>query len=67
MFDPDALDEKKIADERRNKAFKNIEEWALELIPENIRSDAYISSQEFACYDPNCSPVDTTVTIIFSG
>ena len=67
MFNPDALGDKKIKDERRNKAFKNIEQWSLELIPENIRSDAQISSQEFECNDPNCSPIDTNVTILFFG
>jgi hypothetical protein len=66
MFLPESVDETKLADERRKLAYKKIEEWSLELIPENIRSDAQISSQEVICGDPECSPIDTAVTIIFT-
>ena len=66
MFLPESVDETKVADERRKLAYKHIEEWSLELVPENIRSDVTISSQEVICGDPECSPIDTAVTIIFT-
>jgi hypothetical protein len=67
MFLPDAssLNEKKIADERRKEAFRNIEKWSLELIPEAIRDAAVISAQEVVCGDPECSPIDTAISIVF--
>jgi len=67
MFLPESVDETKVADERRKLAYKHIEEWSLELVPENIRSDVTISSQEVICGDPECSPIDTAVTIIFTS
>ena len=67
MFLPDqtAMNEKRMADERRKQAFRNIETWSLELIPPAIRDAAIISAQEFNCNDPDCSPVDTSVSIMF--
>ena len=68
MFNPDAsaLNEKKIADERRKVAFKNIDKWSLELMPEHIRSEAQVSAQEVVCGDPECSPIDTAINIVFT-
>ena len=67
MFLPDAtaLDEKTIAEKRRKQAFRDIEKWSLELMPETIRDDAVISAQEVVCGDPECSPIDTLINIIF--
>jgi len=83
MFLPDAavLDERKIAGDRRRQAFRNIERWALELMPEAIRDAAVISSQEILCENPSCSdqpgsdqpgsdqpgcaPTETAVSIVF--
>lgn len=67
MFLPEAVDEKKQADERRKIAFKNIEGWCLDLVPEDIREDALISAQEVQCNDPYCAPIDTSVSIIFTS
>lgn len=69
MFLPDnsALNERKLAETRRKEAFRNIEKWSLELMPEAIRDDAFISSQEVVCGDPECSPIDTLVSIIFDS
>lgn len=69
MFNPEAsaLDEKKVADERRKKAFRNIDKWSLELMPEHIRADAQVSAQEVICGDPTCAPIDTAITIVFSS
>jgi len=69
MFLPDAgaLNEKKVADERRKVAFRNIEKWCLELIPEAIREAAVVSAQEVVCGDPDCSPIDTAINISFAS
>ena len=62
---PEALDETKRAEERRKKAFRNIEIWGLEMIPPAIRDKAVISASEVQCGDPDCSPIDTNVCIMF--
>lgn len=69
MFLPNAavLDEKKIADEKRKVAYQNIEKWSLEFLPEAIRNDAVVSSQEMVCGDPDCSPIDTIIGIAFQS
>lgn len=69
MFNPDAsaLNEKKLADERRREAFKNIERWTLELIPSDLREQAIVSTQEVVCGEPDCSPIDTAVAIVFEA
>ncbi len=68
MFLPDteAMNERKLTEERRKKAFRNIESWTLELIPPEIRDAAVISTQELQCHDPSCSPIDTSVSIMFT-
>lgn len=67
MFNPDqgAMEEKRLADEQRKQAFRNIEKWATDLVPANIRSTAVVSVEEFQCGDPECAPIDTAVRIMF--
>jgi hypothetical protein len=65
MFLPEAQADKQRADEERKVAFRNIEAWSLELIPVAIRNDATVSVQEVQCRDPQCSPIDTAVTILY--
>eukprot|EP00934_Nitzschia_sp_Nitz4_P007080 Nitzschia sp. Nitz4//scaffold1_size375055//176227//176860//NITZ4_000270-RA/size375055-augustus-gene-0.674-mRNA-1//1//CDS//3329541027//7070//frame0 len=67
MFLPGNQEEKKREEEARKIAFRNIENWSLELIPEAIRKDATISVQEVQCGDPECAPIDTAVTIVFES
>jgi len=67
MFLPEAVNQNKIAEDRRKAAFRNIEKWSLELMPEQIRNDAIVSAQEVECMDPDCSPIDTAVNIIFQS
>ncbi len=66
MFLPGNQEEVRKDEEARREAFRNIEAWSLEIIPAEIRDDVQVSSQEVMCGDPECSPVDTAVTIQFS-
>ncbi|KAG7373007.1 hypothetical protein IV203_033731 [Nitzschia inconspicua] len=67
MFLPTAVEENKRKEADRKAAFKNIEGWCLQIIPETIRNDAQVSIQEVQCGDPMCAPIDTAVTIQFSS
>jgi hypothetical protein len=49
----------------RKKAYAQIEEWSMELIPENIREGVQLSIQEVQCGDPDCAPIDTAIAIMF--
>lgn len=56
MFLPENLnaDGTSTTEAERKAAFKRIEEWALQLIPEPIRGDVQVSIQEVQCGDPEC-------------
>ena len=56
---------KKKEEELRRDAYRRLEEWALELVPSNIRKGVTINVQEVICGDPSCSPVDTAVAVLF--
>jgi hypothetical protein len=66
MFLPENVATKDREEELRKAGFKNIETWSLEIIPEAIRKDASVSVQEVQCGDPDCAPIDTAVTIVFT-
>lgn len=46
--------------------FSKVEAWCVEIIPADIRGEAQVSVQEVQCGDPECSPIDTVITIIFN-
>jgi hypothetical protein len=53
------------AEKERKAAFKQIEGWSLQLIPEPLRNDVTVSVREIQCGDPQCSPIDTAITVVF--
>lgn len=50
-----------------HKEYRRVESICLELLPLDpaIREASTISVQEVVCGDPECSPIDTIVTIMF--
>lgn len=65
MFLPENAAQANNAEKQRKAAFKKIEEWSLQLIPEPLRNDVTISVQEIQCGDPQCSPIDTAIAVVF--
>ena len=65
MFLPENTGAADRAEEARKAAYKNIEQWSLALIPESLRTDVTVSIQEVQCGDPQCSPVDTAIAVVF--
>ena len=55
-----------LAEKQRKEAFKNIEQWSMNIIPEPLRDDVTVSVQEIQCGDPQCSPVDTAISVVFN-
>jgi hypothetical protein len=66
MFLPSSVSENQKKEEERRSAFKDIEGWSLEIIPQAIRDEAQVSIQEVQCGDPTCAPIDTAITIQFN-
>lgn len=66
MFLPENVANKEKEEVERKAAFQNIEAWSMEIIPEALRPDASVSVQEVQCGDPQCAPIDTAVTIVFT-
>ena len=52
-------------EKEKKEAFKRIEEWSLKIIPEPLRKDVTVSIQEIQCGDPQCSPIDTAIAVVF--
>lgn len=70
MFLPDNMKDaaaEKNAEAYRKKAYERIENWALELIPVQIRKNVQVSVQEVQCGDPECAPIDTAIGILFNS
>ena len=66
MFDPEAAKKRKEGKRDKREAQHNIKQWVLDALSEDMRADVEtVSIREVACGDPNCSPVDTTIQIIF--
>ncbi len=68
MFLPSNLknqSEEDKADAERKKAYVRIEQWAINLIPESIRTGVQVNVQEIVCGDPECAPIDTAVAVLF--
>lgn len=67
MFLPENVANKEKEDLERKTGFANIEKWSMEIIPETLRNEASVSVQEVQCGDPDCAPIDTAVTIVFTS
>eukprot|EP00573_Skeletonema_grethae_P010975 CAMPEP_0201695010 /NCGR_PEP_ID=MMETSP0578-20130828/7092_1 /ASSEMBLY_ACC=CAM_ASM_000663 /TAXON_ID=267565 /ORGANISM="Skeletonema grethea, Strain CCMP 1804" /LENGTH=202 /DNA_ID=CAMNT_0048180783 /DNA_START=126 /DNA_END=734 /DNA_ORIENTATION=+ len=68
MFLPqtdETVAEKQEADKARREGYSRIEQWAQEALPGEISQGVTITVQEIQCGDPNCSPIDTAVAIMF--
>lgn len=65
MFLPDNVGLNKKEEQERREAVNRVELWCMEMIPLELRDDAFVAVREVECGDPNCSPVDTAVTVFF--
>ncbi len=57
--------EKQEAEKARREGYSRIEQWSQEAIPGEISQGVTITVQEIQCGDPNCSPIDTAIAIMF--
>jgi len=57
--------QKTAVDAKKKQALSQVEEWATEAIPSGCRDGVQINVQEVQCGDPDCSPIDTAIAIMF--
>ena len=55
----------RLAEQARREGYSRIEQWVTEAIPTEIRRGITVSVQEVQCGDPDCSPIDTAIAIMF--
>lgn len=65
MFLPGNQSAQEQEEAARRAAFSRIEAWSLELTPPSLHSGLQVSVQEVQCNDPQCSPVDTAIAIVY--
>lgn len=61
------LEAETIAANERKQALDRIERWSFEAIPSVLREGVQINVSEVKCGDPNCSPIDTAIVVLFSS
>jgi len=66
MFDPNSLAGRKATEKRRKIAIKDLTLWGMELVPEDLQEGLSIDVMDVQCGDPNCAPVDTLFTLLWS-
>lgn len=57
--------EVRAAEQARREGYSRIEVWVTEAIPAEIRRGVTVSVQEVQCGDPECSPIDVAIAIMF--
>ena len=60
-----AIANNQAAEQARREGYTRIEGWVMEAIPVEIRRGVTVSVQEVQCGDPECSPVDVAIAILF--
>lgn len=66
MFDPNALKKRKEEEQIKRQACEAVKQKCLHLIPMELQANLLINVVEQACGDPNCSPVDTMVSLTWT-
>jgi hypothetical protein len=49
----------------KKEQYRRIEALCVSLLPESIKATCSVSIQEVQCGDPQCSPVDTVINLLF--
>ena len=58
-------EKKQLEDTQRKEDYIRIETLVTNKIPENIRDGLIVNVEEVQCGDPNCSPIDTAIAVLF--
>lgn len=67
MFVPKSKEDKKAEKAAQKKALNDVRGWCLSCMAPELQEGLTVDVNEVACGDPSCAPVDTIVTLIWSG
>ena len=65
MFDPSAKKAEKVLKAKRRKTCQQVQLWALDLVPQELREGLILDVKDVVCGDPSCAPVDTVFTMVW--
>lgn len=65
MFLPSQNQAEKQLKAKMRKACQQVQLWALELVPQDLREGLILDVKDVACGDPNCAPIDTVFTMVW--
>ena len=67
MFVPKSKEDKKAEKAAQKKALGDVRGWCLSCIAPELQEGLQVDVSEVACGDPSCAPVDTIITLIWTG
>jgi hypothetical protein len=67
MFDPSNIERIKSEKQEKKRQSKAVKEMVLSLIPDEVKGTVNINVREIQCGDPNCSPIDTVITMVWES
>eukprot|EP00596_Hydrurales_sp_CCMP1899_P004228 CAMPEP_0119046092 /NCGR_PEP_ID=MMETSP1177-20130426/44335_1 /TAXON_ID=2985 /ORGANISM="Ochromonas sp, Strain CCMP1899" /LENGTH=252 /DNA_ID=CAMNT_0007018753 /DNA_START=101 /DNA_END=859 /DNA_ORIENTATION=- len=67
MFDPSKAVVEKAKKAQKKKIIGDLVEWCLTIIPIQLKEGLLVDVKEVICGDPECAPIDTMVTIVWTA
>ena len=65
MFDPTKSKAAQAEKAKKKKIYAELTNWATSIVPVEIREGLMIDVKEVQCGDPDCSPIDTMITLVW--
>jgi hypothetical protein len=66
MFDPNANKAEKAHKAKMKKACAKLQGWGMQCIPQSLQANIMIDVKDVQCGDPDCAPIDTVFTLVWS-
>jgi hypothetical protein len=66
MFDPSKQSQAKLEALTKKRAQASVKEKCLQLVPMELQEGLLIDVKEVQCGDPNCSPIDTLISLVWT-
>lgn len=66
MFDPSKASQAKLDALAKKRAQASVKEKCIQLVPMELQEGLLIDVKEVQCGDPNCSPIDTVITMVWA-
>ena len=67
MFDPSKAKAAKDEKAKKKKILGELTNWACSIVPMEIREGLLVDVKEVICGDPECAPIDTMFTLVWTN